>query len=125
MDGTFEVDAEQGLSGFTAHLTDVFGDVSTDYYGNPLCTVYQHRNANGSGPMLFDANQHPIVSSTSTGRCVSDGGGHIVIPNLGPNRLAATVSPPAAQTSQWAQTTTLEGGHDFDIWSQEGATSHR
>ena len=122
VDGTFEVDAEQGLSGFTAHLTDVFGDVSTDYYGNPLCTVYRHRNANGSGPMLFDANQHPIVSSTSTGRCVSDRGGHIVIPNLGPNRLAATVSPPATQTSQWAQTTTLEGGHDHDIWSQEGAT---
>ncbi len=125
VDGTYEVDAEQGLQGFTAHLTDVFGDVSTDYYGNPLCTVYQHKNANGSGPMLFDAQGHPIVSAASTGRCMSDRDGHIVIPNLGPNRLGATVTPPVpapGQTYQWVQTTTLEGAHDHDIWSQEGAT---
>jgi hypothetical protein len=38
VDSTYEVDAEQGLRGFTAHLTDVFGTVSVDYYGNPLCT---------------------------------------------------------------------------------------
>ncbi len=28
----------RGCAGFTAHLTDVFGTVSTDYYGNALCT---------------------------------------------------------------------------------------
>ena len=28
------------LQGFTAHLTDVFGTVSVDYYGNALCTHY-------------------------------------------------------------------------------------
>lgn len=126
VDGTFEVDAEQGLAGFTAHLTDVFGEVSVDYYGNALCTVYKHRNANGTGPMLFDADNRPIVdTAASTGRCTSNRDGHIVIPNLGPNRLAATVTPPqpaAGATSQWVQTTTLEGGHDHDIWSQEGAT---
>jgi hypothetical protein len=33
--GTYEVDAEQGLAGFTANLTDVLGLVSTDYDGNP------------------------------------------------------------------------------------------
>ncbi len=51
--------------------------------------------------------------------------GQIVIPNMGPNRYAATVTPPvptAGQTYQWVQTTTLEGGHDHDIWEQEGAT---
>ncbi|HEY3439085.1 MAG TPA: hypothetical protein VGK35_15465 [Actinotalea sp.] len=126
VDGTYEVDAERGLAGFTAHLTDVFGDVSTDYYGNALCTVYQHANANGSGPVLFDANNHPIVDTTrSTGKCTSNATGQIVIPNMGPNRFAATVTPPAVvagQTYQWVQTTTLEGGHDHDIWSQEGAT---
>ena len=42
VDATYEADAEAGLSGFVAHLTDVFGEVSVDYYGNPLCTVYQH-----------------------------------------------------------------------------------
>ncbi|MGZ4719766.1 IPT/TIG domain-containing protein [Oryzihumus sp.] len=128
VDATYEVDAEQGLSGFTAHLTDVFGTVSTDYYGNALCTVYQHAGRNGSGPMLFDADNHPIVDTTrSTGRCTSDRNGQIVIPNLGPNRYAATVTPPvptATQTWKWVQTTTLEGGHDHDIWQQEGETGY-
>ncbi|GAA1974470.1 hypothetical protein GCM10009798_39640 [Nocardioides panacihumi] len=125
VDGTFEVDAERPLAGFTAHLTDVFGDVSTDYYGNALCTAYQHVGGNPSAPLVFDADNHPIVDTTrSSGHCTSDAGGHIVIPNLGPNRLAATVAPPAAQTGQWVQTTTLEGGHDYDIWSQEGATGY-
>ena len=57
----------------------------------------------------------------STGRCTSDAAGVITIPNLGPNRYGATVSPPAGQ-SGWVQTTTLEGGHDHDIWVQEGDT---
>jgi len=128
VDATYEVDAEQGLAGFTVHLSDVFGAVSVDYYGNPLCTAYQHANANGTGPMLFDANNRPIVDQAhSTGSCVSDASGQIVIPNMGPNRFAATVTPPAVQpgqTYQWVQTTTLEGGHDHDIWSQEGATGY-
>ncbi|WP_343965109.1 hypothetical protein [Kribbella koreensis] len=128
VDGTYEVDAEQGLAGFTATLTDVLGLVSTDYYGNALCTVYKHANANGSGPMLFDADNKPIVDTTrTTGKCVSDATGQIVIPNMGPNRYAATVAPPApaaGQTYQWVQTTTLEGGHDHDIWQQEGETGY-
>jgi hypothetical protein len=125
VDGTYEVDGEQPLSGFTAHLTDVFGDVSVDYYGNALCTVYKHANTNGTGPMLFDADNKPIVDTTkSTGRCTSNAQGEIVIPNMGPNRYAATVAPPAGQTDQWVQTTTLEGGRDWDIWSQEGETGY-
>lgn len=122
VDGTFEADAEKGLAGFTATITDVLGLVSTDYYGNALCTKYQHTAA---GRMVFDANNRPVVAADSTGRCVSDGTGLIVIPNLGPNRYAATVSPPvptAGQPYQWVQTTTLEGGHDHDIWQQEGET---
>jgi IPT/TIG domain len=126
VDATYEVDAEQGLRGFTAHLTDVFGTVSVDYYGNPLCTVYQHKNRNGTGPILFDGNNRPVIDTTrSTGTCVSDRDGQIVIPNMGPDRYAATVTPPVpatGQTYQWVQTTTLEGGHDHDIWEQEGAT---
>jgi hypothetical protein len=128
VDATYEVDAEDGLSGFTAHLSDVFGTVSVDYYGNALCTVYRHQRTNGTGPILFDAGNHPIVDTTrSTGVCKSDASGQIVIPNMGPNRFAATVTPPAAvsgQTYEWVQTTTLEGGHDHDIWSQEGATGY-
>lgn len=87
VDSTYEIDAEQGLRGFTAHLTDVFGEVSTDYYGNPLCTIYEHEGDNPSAPIVFDADNHPVVdTASSTGRCVSNRSGEIVIPNLGPNR---------------------------------------
>lgn len=121
VDGTYEVNAEQGLAGFTANLTDVLGPVSTDYYGNPLCTIYRHQGDDLTRPILFDTNDKPIVDTTrSTGVCRSDARGEIVIPNLGPNRYAATVSPPAG--GGWVQTTTLEGGHDYDIWQQEGET---
>ncbi|WP_374971272.1 IPT/TIG domain-containing protein [Terrabacter sp. BE26] len=119
VDGTYEADAEQGLSNFTATLTDVLGLVSTDYYGNALCTVYVH---DGAGRMTFGKDGKPVVDTAhSTGRCTSDRTGEIVIPNLGPNRYAATVAPPAGQAG-WVQTTTLEGGHDHDIWIQEGDT---
>ena len=133
VDATYEVDAEQGLAGFTAHLSDVFGTVGVDYYGNALCTRYMHTGRpqlftdaqRPNNPIAFDDAGKPIVDPASTGRCVSDATGEIVIPNMGPNRFAATVTPPvpaAGQTYQWVQTTTLEGGHDHDIWSQEGAT---
>jgi hypothetical protein len=128
VDATWEQDAENGLAGFHAHLTDVLGDVSTDYYGNALCTVYVHENANGTGPIVFDDDGKPVVDTArSTGACTSNRAGEIVIPNLGPNRYAATVTPPAptaGQTYQWVQTTTLEGGHDHDMWEQEGETGY-
>ena len=129
VDATYEVDAEKGLAGFTAHLSDVMGTVSTDYYGNALCTKYMHTRANGSlatdaqqpnRPIAF-ADGKPVIDPASTGVCTSDKNGLIVIPNMGPNRFAATITPPAGQAG-WVQTTTLEGGHDHDIWSQEGAT---
>ncbi|MEO9240501.1 MAG: IPT/TIG domain-containing protein [Jatrophihabitantaceae bacterium] len=136
VDATYEVDAEAGLANFSATLTDVLGLVSTDYYGNALCTKYLHRNPNGSlstdaqqpnRPIAFDANNKAIIDPASVGKCLSDQTGQIVIQNLGPDRYAATVTPPAptaGQTYQWVQTTTLEGGHDHDIWEQEGSTGY-
>ncbi len=122
VDATYEADAERGLSGFTAHLTDVFGEVSTDYYGNPLCTVYQHVGGDPAAPIVFDSDNHPVVDDSSIGRCVSDADGIIKIPNLGPNRYAAVVTAPRGQRKDWVQTTTLEGATDHDIWVQEGET---
>lgn len=122
VDATYEADAEHGLAGFGAHLTDVFGEVSTDYYGNTLCTTYEHQDGDPTAPILFDDESHPIVSPESTGGCVSDATGLIVIPNLGPNRYAAVVTEPKGQRKRWVQTTTLEGAKDHDIWIQEGET---
>lgn len=123
VDGTYEVDAEQGLAGFTAHLSDVLGEVSTDYYGNPLCTQYQHTApdaAHPNGQVVFSDGK-PVISAQSTG-CTSGPGGDILIPNLGPDRYAAQVVAPTG--SAWVQTTTLEGSHDWDIWVQEGDTGY-
>jgi hypothetical protein len=122
VDGTYEVDAEAGLAGFKAHITDVLGEVTTDYYGNRLCTQYQHSApdpAHPTGQVVFGADGKPVISVQSTG-CVSDAHGDIVIPNLGPDRYAAQVVAPSGAT--WVQTTTLEGNHDWDIWVQEGDT---
>ncbi len=131
VDSTYEADAERGIQGFTAHLTDVMGEVSTDYYGNLICTAYQHTSdgttptSDASMPILFDTDGRPVVDAAhNTGRCTSDATGQIVIPNLGPDRYAATVTPPASQASQWVQTTTLEGAMDWDIWIQEGETGY-
>jgi hypothetical protein len=122
VDGTYELGAEPGLAGFTAHLADVLGEVTTDYYGNPLCTSYVHSAPDATHPLgqIVFADGKPQIAPNSLGRCVSDNAGDIVIPNLGPDRYAASVVPPTGQT--WAQTTTLEGAHDWDIWVQEGDT---
>jgi hypothetical protein len=37
-----------GMAGFQAHLADVLGEVSTDWYGNPLCTQYQQATWNAA-----------------------------------------------------------------------------
>ncbi|MET8846784.1 SdrD B-like domain-containing protein [Amycolatopsis sp. NPDC004625] len=122
VDGTYEVGAEHGLAGFTAHLSDVLGEVSTDYYGNPLCTRYVHSAPDATHPagqIVFTGGK-PQVDPSSTGKCLSDANGDVVIPNLGPDRYAAQIVPPTG--TDWAQTTTLEGAHDWDIWTQEGDT---
>jgi len=131
VDGTYEAGSQEDsdcsatpepgracLAGFTAHISDVLDEVTTDYYGNPLCTTYE---TDSHGVVFVDGA--PVIAAGSTGKCVSDANGDIVIPNLGPNRYAAQVVPPSG-TGRWYQTTTLEGGHDWDIWTQEGDTGY-
>lgn len=134
VDGTYELGAERGLAGFRAQLSDVLGQVTTDYYGNPLCTVYHLWGDRGfpvdpamgqvRGQVVFDDAGKPVVNAgaRNNGRCISDANGDITIRNLGPNRYAAQVLKPAG--SSWMQTTTLEGGHDWDVWAQEGDTGY-
>ena len=47
VDGTYEVGVEKPLAGFTTHLNDVLGEVTTDFYGNRLCTNYVRRQRQG------------------------------------------------------------------------------
>ena len=48
--------------------------------------------------------------------------GMLVIPNLGADRVAGLVIPPDG--TDWAQTTTLEGWHDYDTWMMAGGTGY-
>jgi hypothetical protein len=123
VDGTFEVDGESGtdLSGFEAHLTDVMAEVTTDWFGNPLCTNYVK---DADGVTVLDGDGSPTVDSGNPGgRCVSDSSGLITIPNMGANRYGVTLSKPA-KFQDWVQTTTLEGTHDHDVWVMPGDTGN-
>ncbi|MCJ7711381.1 MAG: hypothetical protein MUQ32_11210, partial [Chloroflexi bacterium] len=141
---------EDGLPGFAGKITDYIGQVNTDVFGNPLCTVYQFNDTNSDGVQdpgektVLDAEQSPILVRQG-GKCLTgdinmDGlvnaadealyvskgldpalaRGVLTIPNLGPHRYALSMVPPTG--SSWVQTTTLEGNHDWDAWVMEGST---
>ena len=123
------------MPGFTAHLADVMGEVTTDWYGNPLCTTYRATTAPGRTGYELDTEGKPIILARG-GQCVSNMAGEIVVPNMGPDRYAVTVLAPArtvvtppglqptCRNKDWVKTTTLEGGPDWDTWIQEGATGY-
>ncbi len=113
---------EDGLAGFQGHINDTLGEVTTDVYGNPLCTTYAGERADYTIPAgSLDADGAPVVLTVG-GKCFSDSTGMLVIPHLGSNRYTTTVQPPDG--SDWIQTTTLEGNHDFDTWLMEGSTGY-
>ena len=60
VDGTYEVDAEQGLAGFTAHLTDVFGDGQHRLLRQPAVhRLPAPERATAPARSLFDADNQP------------------------------------------------------------------
>ncbi|WP_088318118.1 SdrD B-like domain-containing protein [Kineosporia sp. R_H_3] len=138
VDGTYAAGAEgpdpgnndvfTKMPGFQAFISDVMGPVTTDFFGNPLCTHYVHTpkgtvtadTPDGDGPIAKDPDGRPVVDGTKPAKCVTDARNQILIPNLGPNRYGVTVNPPAGQV--WSQTTNLEGGHDHDVWVMENDT---
>ena len=105
---------EPNLAGFEGHISDVLGPVTTDWYGNPVCTVYQH---DAGGLMTFGVDGKPLIQQIG-GHCYSDADGVVSIKYLGPNRYVPTVTAPSGQ--EWFQTSTLEGWHDYDTWAMEG-----
>lgn len=107
------------MSGFTATISDWADEVTTDWYGNPLCTEYER---DGNGQIILDDAGDPTPILGTGGLCLSDEKGDIVIPNLGANRYAVVVAPP--EGSDWVQTTTLEGGQDWDYWALENETGY-
>jgi len=134
-----DVPAERGLAGFVGHISDYIGEVTTDVYGNPLCgdgiCVSQCYAVDGGvdlgivAPIDGDGrcpfrDELPANATTiDTHLPISAGAvieGKLIIPHLGTNRYALSIVRPTG--TDWAQTTTLEGNHDWDSWVMEGAT---
>ncbi len=134
-----DVPAERGLAGFRGHIADYIDEVTTDVYGNPLCgngvCVSQCYAIDGGVDLgivspIDSAGRCPFREELPANATTVDTGvsipatavieGKLIIPNLGPNRYALSIVPPDG--TSWAQTTTLEGNHDWDAWVMEGAT---
>lgn len=114
-----DIPAEDGLAGFAGHVGDWAGEVTTDLFGNPLCTEY-YTATNTLHGYLYDADGAPVPIPGTGGQCLSDANGDITIPNVGTNRFEVWVVPPDG--SNWTQTTTLEGNKPWDTWVLEGNT---
>lgn len=120
---------ENTMAGFNGHVGDWGGEVTTDIFGNPLCTEYktaaQADTAAGevAGPYDYAyLDGAPVPLPGTGGECLSDELGNIVIPNLSTNRYETFVTPPDG--TNWQQTTTLEGNKPWDTWTIEGDTGY-
>jgi hypothetical protein len=98
-----DIPLEEGLAGFHVTLADRVGEVTTNWYGDPICTQY-------------DAGGNPIPGTG--GFCVTDSDGYATIPDLGPDKYEVEAIPPDG--SNWIQTTTIEGTLHIDAWVEEG-----
>ncbi|MFA5352831.1 MAG: hypothetical protein WC291_01245 [Thermodesulfovibrionales bacterium] len=90
---------EQGLANFTIQISDIFGQVSTDVFGNPLGTTY---------------NPDGTVIAMGSGIIKSDAQGQALIKNLAPGKYGLRAIPPTG--SNWIQTATIEGTPTVDAW---------
>lgn len=108
---------EVGLEGFSITVEDAggrygmsAGTMMTDAFGNPIGTTY---NADGSVAMMGD------------GTVKTNANGEAVIKNLAPGKYGIQAVPPDAVkdpatgkwvSSNWVQTSTIEGTKIIDAW---------
>jgi hypothetical protein len=124
--GAYDPPVEDGLPGFKAWINDILGQVQSDVFGNPFCTVYDAQGNIVPAPQAYPADWCMISGPWDNPDNPNPDPdfdrelGIIKIPNLGPNRYDVEVRVPAG--TDWIQTSTLEGSHSWDTWLQEGAT---
>lgn len=109
VNGEDDIPMEAGLEGFHVVISDPVGEVTVDWFGNPICTEYS--DYPGGTP----------VPGTG-GHCETDADGMAVIPNIPPGKYEVEVIPPDGEG--WVQTTTIEGTHAIDAWLEEGANGY-
>ncbi|HLE15845.1 MAG TPA: hypothetical protein VI776_13940 [Anaerolineales bacterium] len=102
-----DIPLEDGLAGFHIVLADRVGEVTTNWFGDPICTEYA-----GTPP------NDPIPGTG--GFCVTGPDGIATIKYMGSNRFEVEAIPPDG--TNWIQTTTIEGTKAIDAWVEEGST---
>ncbi len=98
-DFPLEIGPESGpattdMTGFQVIIEDIFGQVSVDFNGDPIC---------------------------GTGKCFTNAAGDLTIENLGFGKYDVHAIPPVNNPQQWVQTTTFEGTRGVDAWLEEGS----
>jgi len=121
VNGQMDAPAEGGLPGFHATINDIAGEITTDIFGNPLCTAYDAAgNVVGHYADAAAVANGTVTPGLGTDCTYSDANGDIAIPNVGTIRFDVVVIPPEGQG--WVETTTLEGSPSWDTWLAEGGT---
>lgn len=112
-DFPLEANGSPDMSGFHVVIDDAVGEVTVDWFGNPICTEYLDFPGGTPAPH-------------TGGYCLTDANGDLTIPNLpfGKYKVNAIPPEPNADSSHenvdWVQTTTFEGTHIVDAWQEEG-----
>jgi large repetitive protein len=112
-------DTETGLGGFTVFVYDMAGQMSTDTFGNPLGTVYDGLNVDGTPHVkqLGDGTLHTMTAAEVNDPNKNPYGlvvGEALIKNLAPGKYGTRIVPPTGQG--WQQTSTIEGTPGLDNW---------
>jgi hypothetical protein len=115
VNGEDDIPLERGLKGFRVVISDAVGEVTVDYFGNPLGTQYE-KDINGD--IVFDSSGNPIPIPDTGGVVLTDENGLALIDNIPPGKYAVQAIPPDG--TDWIQTTTIEGTHEIDVWIEEG-----
>jgi len=112
----------RGIAGFTAHLADVLGEVTTDYYGKPAVHPVPALRAGLPRTRRARSSSTPASRSSPRSRpaAKSDANGDIVIPEPGPRpvrprRLSRPPVAPGCRPRRWkARTTGTSGCREGD-----------
>jgi large repetitive protein len=116
VNGEPDIPSEAGLAGFRVIVEDAVGELTVDYFDNPLGTQYQRAS---DGSIIVDADGNPIlIPDTGRLNILTDADGYALIENIPPGKYGVQVIPPDG--TDWVQTTTIEGTHVIDAWVEEG-----